>query len=102
MWKLGLAALALAVAGIGMVLGETILSSISADRYVAVMMSSVVIGLGSLVFACVALRCPCCQARWVWMAVSGQAPIEWLPWLMSLVQCPRCDVKLTASSPSTY
>jgi len=57
-----------------MVLAWTIRSSISADQYVAVMMSSVVIGLGSLVFACVAVRCPGCQAPWVWMAVSGQAP----------------------------
>ena len=94
MWKLGLAATTLALAGIGMVVSEMFVRSISTDQYVAAMMSSGVVALGSLAFACAAVRCPRCQAPWVWMAVSGQAHSAWLPWLMSLGQCPRCSVTL--------
>ena len=95
MWKLGLAALALTVAGIGMMLSKTLIDSISAGRFATVMLACVVMALGALVFACIAIRCPRCRAPWVWMAVSGQGHGVWLPWLMSLRQCPRCSVRLT-------
>ena len=51
MWKLGLAALALTVAGIGMMLSKTLIDSISAGRFATVMLACVVMALGALVFA---------------------------------------------------
>ena len=47
--------------------------------------------LGSAIFACIAIRCPSCGARWFWAAVSKQETNHWLPWLMSQPTCPSCS-----------
>ena len=45
---------------------------------------------GGLAFACLAVRCPKCGARWVWMAVSQQSSSNYGVWLVALSECPRC------------
>lgn len=51
---------------------------------------SVIFGLGALVFGSLAVRCPDCGARWVWIAISERDHNEWLPWLLTLAACPKC------------
>ena len=51
---------------------------------------SAVFGLGALMFGSLAVRCPDCRARWVWMAVSEQNHNELIRWLLTLHACPKC------------
>ena len=98
MWKLWLGGLVLLIGGIGMLLAIALIDSISHAQFACVMISSVVLCLGSLLFCCVSVRCPNCEARWMWMAISGQAHNAWLLWLMTLAQCPRCSASVSPSS----
>jgi len=47
----------------------------------------VVITFASTLYLCLAVRCPKCGARWVWMAL-----LKWHSprWLRSLSSCPKC------------
>jgi hypothetical protein len=51
------------------------------------------LGLWALSFAwvCLAVRCGKCKAKLVWKAMREQSYNDWLPWLMSLRQCPVCQ-----------
>lgn len=36
------------------------------------------------------VRCPQCGKRWVWSALRTQAFDNWLHWVVTLDQCPKC------------
>lgn len=55
-----------------------------------VLIGIVLVGFG-LVFACTAIRCPSCGARWVWLGFKGQNAMQWLPWLLNQAECPVCQ-----------
>ena len=42
-------------------------------------------------FACTSIRCPECNLKWVWHAVSKKDVNQWIPWLLSFESCPRCE-----------
>ncbi len=50
----------------------------------------VVVGLSSGAFGCLSIRCPKCGLAWAWYAVTKQSLGEWVPWLLSVKQCPKC------------
>ena len=52
--------------------------------------TGIAVGLASLVALFLAVRCPRCGARIVWLAVREQPAGSWLPWLLQLRRCPRC------------
>jgi DNA-directed RNA polymerase subunit RPC12/RpoP len=75
----------------------------SLDGFSAFKMSCVGIGLGlgAGLITCLAVRCPRCSARWLWMAVSEQSHTRYLKWLAELNACPRCGYPGTASRAET-
>jgi len=48
------------------------------------------LGLGSMLFAFIAVRCPECNYHWVWVAASKKNKSEWPMWFLKLEKCPRC------------
>jgi len=44
------------------------------------------------VFACISIRCPKCGLRWVWHAVSNKDMNQWIPWVLSFEECPKCEI----------
>ena len=48
------------------------------------------LGLCSMLFALIAVRCPVCNYHWVWVATSKINKSEWPTWLLRLEECPRC------------
>ena len=89
-WKLRTMYLALGVSGILMIFAQWRIDALSADQFALVMLSAIVIGLGGLIFACSAISCPKCGARWLWRAVRTQPSGNWLHWLHSQDACPAC------------
>jgi hypothetical protein len=41
-------------------------------------------------YLCIAIRCPKCGAKWIWMAVSGKLGARSLDALVLLNRCPTC------------
>ena len=39
---------------------------------------------------CTAVKCPSCNARWAWIALSTQGVGKWFDWLIRLNECPKC------------
>ena len=52
--------------------------------------AGIVVGVVSFIFGCVSIRCPKCNAPWVWQGVSGKSSNEWLNWLLNQSKCPKC------------
>jgi len=46
--------------------------------------------VGSFIWACVAVRCPHCGAKILWMAISSKPLGQWMEWQSKLQSCPRC------------
>jgi hypothetical protein len=44
----------------------------------------------SLLFACSAIRCPYCGARWVWVAISRSPAADWISLLFAQRVCNAC------------
>jgi hypothetical protein len=61
------------------------------DRFVFVFVSLVVATLLVGLWLCLAIRCPRCQAKIVWIALCEQGAGHWLVWLLALTKCPRCN-----------
>ncbi len=53
-------------------------------------LSGMGIGIVSFIFGCVFIRCPNCKAPWLWLGVSGKNTSEWLHWLLTHSECPKC------------
>ena len=51
----------------------------------------VVLCATGFLFGVLAIRCPLCGARWVWLAVSEQPASRWFQWLDSQTACPACQ-----------
>ncbi|MEM7436695.1 MAG: hypothetical protein AAF436_16195 [Myxococcota bacterium] len=39
---------------------------------------------------CLAVRCPSCGSKWLWVAVRSQHHKRWLHWLLQQRVCPHC------------
>jgi hypothetical protein len=61
------------------------------DYFAFMFVSMVVAAFISGIWLCLAIRCPRCQARIVWIAVREQGVGGWLLWLLALTKCPRCS-----------
>ena len=88
-WKIAVAGIAL-LAGLVVSLASWLELPPVADLGIIGALSTTILVLGSLAFAAWAVRCPTCDARWVWIAVSERDHGEWLPWALGLEFCPRC------------
>ena len=61
------------------------------DYFVFMFLSTVVAAFVVALWLCLAIRCPRCKARIVWIAVHEHATGKWLSWLLTLTTCPRCN-----------
>ena len=57
--------------------------------YLILSMVAAVCAVG--VWLCLAIRCPRCRARIVWVAVREHPIGGWLSWLLTLSICPVCN-----------
>lgn len=92
---------AVIVGGVIMLVGS---SRLNASDYVgpATMLGGgAFLFLGGVILAVTAVRCPKCRARWVWLGLSKQASDEWLTWLLSRSECPRCGYASTSGPVAT-
>jgi hypothetical protein len=40
-----------------------------------------------------AIHCPKCNAKLFWLSIRRRSLGDWLPWLLSLTECPECGLK---------
>jgi len=64
--------------------------SLPARFFPLMMLAEFVLLFGSLVFGCVAIKCPACGARWLWLAVSKKLKSDWFGWLFAQTKCLVC------------
>jgi hypothetical protein len=88
-WKIAGAGIAL-VLGLVVTLARWLELPPVADMGIIGALATAILVLGSLAFAARTVRCPTCDARWVWIAVSERDHREWLSWALGLEFCPRC------------
>ena len=81
--------------------GLTHISIYPPDYVMPVVLAGICLAALGFAFACLAIRCPSCGARWVWMGVSGKSSGQWLSWLLSQSKCPACgsDAQSRAINP---
>jgi hypothetical protein len=89
-WKLQAMFLAISVSAVLMIFAKWQIDALTPESFTAVMLSGVAIGLSGLAFACLTIKCPHCETRWLWRAVSKQHSGNWLHWLQSQESCPAC------------
>ncbi len=65
----------------------------SAEQLALLLLTGLTLGLGSFAWACFAVKCPKCNTRLLWKAVSGQSSQNWLIGLFALNHCPVCQQK---------
>lgn len=97
-WKIAVAGMTL-LGGVGLTLARWLELPPVAGLDIWGELVTVILVLGSLAFASWAVRCPTCDARWIWLAVSERDHREWLSWAMGLEFCPRCGY---GSRPYTH
>ena len=91
LWKVVGATCAVFLGGAALLYG---VASDTADRAGLLwIVAGMLLAFGGLTFACAAVRCPKCGARWVWMAVSQRSSSEYGTWLVALSRCPKCDAQ---------
>jgi hypothetical protein len=88
-WKIGVAGLSILFAA-GFTIASWLEWSGVGDLNGWVTVATVITPLGAVAFASWAIRCPTCDARWIWIAVSERDYGEWLSWALGLEFCPRC------------
>jgi hypothetical protein len=86
-WKLIAAGALVVVSAIAIVVGGRDVRSVWGMRLA---ITGIAVGLASLIALFLAVRCPRCGARLVWLAVKEQSAGNWLPWLLQLRSCPKC------------
>jgi hypothetical protein len=88
-WKLGLAFGGVITGGALMFGGLSVLAS--TQIAVFAVFSGIFLGMSSFIYACSAIRCPSCGARWIWLGVSRNSSGQWLHWLLNQSSCPKCQ-----------
>jgi hypothetical protein len=88
-WKLYTSFIGIFIAGGVMIYGikqTTAGTGTSVDLILFSLVAEIAIG----VLAIASIRCPACKLKWVWYAVTKKEANEWVPWLLSFEECPRC------------
>jgi len=89
-WKAIFSFICVVGSGAAMLYGLSQLGDSTAQSSLPLLFGGMVLGMFGFVFACTAIRCSLCGARWVWLGVKGQSPNQWLGWLLSQSECPVC------------
>src|SRR6266545_3627731 len=75
---------------IGAVVGVLMFFTSLSDVLVIVTVAAVMAALALGTWLCLAIKCPNCRARVVWLAMRHHSAEHWFWWLMNLTRCPRC------------
>ena len=87
-WK-AVAGFAAIVVGTGLVYWSISVFQI-ADRKVSMLIFGTLLAASGTVFPWLAVRCPSCRDPWFWRAMSRYPHKQWLSWLLSQENCPKC------------
>lgn len=72
-------------------IGLTGSGSITTDSWlVKLQLPAALLALAGFVFLCMAIKCPNCGAKWIWMAVSGKLGSRSLDSVADLSACRVC------------
>jgi len=61
------------------------------SQFIVLVIIGIIIGIISSLLGSIAISCPNCKSMWVWYAISKKHPGNWLPWLLNLNKCPKCN-----------
>lgn len=92
LWKFYLGTAGMLAGGILIWFGQSRIAS-AADTAVPTILAGTAVGLASMVWNAVAVRCPKCGTPLLWRALSGQSFANWLTWLLHLDKCPSCGAQ---------
>lgn len=102
MWKLYLALLGFGItllcflgAGFSLLLAES-------SVFNTLLVSGLVLGVGTFAWLLYALRCPSCRNKLVWTMIRSRSHMSWLVDLTHLVACPSCQNALMRRSSSKW
>ena len=88
-WKTNLSFGGTVLGGIVMFYG---LANLEKSNFSVVLaLVGIAIGLASFIFACMSIKCPNCNEKLAWYAVSKKSPNKWLNWLITQPKCPKCN-----------
>jgi uncharacterized membrane-anchored protein len=90
MWKLKLGFSLTLLGAVALFGGIGILNKPPTAMNAILIIGGLVVGLSSFIFLIVAIRCPHCRAPWFWQGISGHSSSNWLAWLISRAECPKC------------
>ncbi len=90
MWKLMLSFALLLAGWLALAWGVSVGDSEYDPLVVSFVVGGMTTAILGLLFAIVSIRCPKCRKRWFWQAVNGQASGNWLSWILSRSECPKC------------
>lgn len=96
-WKLWLFGGLVAVAGLGFLFTDWIAGGLGVDPFV-VRLGTLLLTFGTLAAAFLSVRCPHCGLRLVMYAMSRQSIGQWLHWLLTVRNCPRCGLSALSES----
>jgi hypothetical protein len=91
MWKVYLMVGIIGVSAYLLALGRTRLDWVSPREAIGFQIASLIVFIASQVYICIAVRCPTCGARWVYMSLGATIWSKWVDWLVKLERCPRCE-----------
>ncbi|MDF1545381.1 MAG: hypothetical protein P1R58_09795 [bacterium] len=90
-WKLIWAASGLLLANCSFLLAILVRGNLR--LLISIMLCGTIVSVASFLFACLAVKCPTCEAHWFWQAISRQKFNSWLLWLVKQPHCPNCHQK---------
>lgn len=95
MWKLYIALLGFGITLLCFLGAGFSLLFAGSSVFSALLVSGMVLGVGTFAWLVHALRCPSCRKRLVWSMIRSRSHMSWLVDLTHLVTCPSCQHALT-------
>lgn len=91
-WKARLGFYIMIFGGLLMSVGEYLPWFVEHDAAQFMQVSGMLIGLLGMIFLFIAIRCPYCKARWIWIFASKRKVVQrWGGGLFAHETCPECD-----------
>jgi hypothetical protein len=92
LWKLYVGMAGVLFGGILIWFGRSRIEA-APDTAIPIIVAGTAVGLTSMVWSAIAVRCPKCGTRLLWRAVSEESSANWLTWLLHLDACPSCGTR---------
>jgi hypothetical protein len=92
-WKVSVGIWTIAIGGVVLWSGMAMLGRHAPSYVLWVILGGVALVCAGLAFVCLAVRCPSCHARWVWLSIKGQGVRNFGRVFSELKECPVCHAK---------